>query len=480
MSDSYALGAPIIGSRMRKLLPQIYATTGKTLPTGALSEAIQGEAMANMDNFYKWAMLNRQKEQFDEQMDLQRRHQKMLEDQVPGPWSKLASGATQLATPYIYGKAITGEQIIPQGVYDAIRPATDAGKSAWNSVMPTSLQIGGNRGDISVAGSNALQFAEKTDPLGMTAPSSIPGMDNTVAMSSSPVASVGMNAAPVLTNTVTGAFSPYAATAASALGSQTITPATTALAQGIANSAIGQSAPQFALNAGLSETAQGLGMEVGSVAATGAAESAAGTTAAAQAGQTGVSGMYGLGTGLAGMAVSWGLGALGVDKTIAGAMGGAVSGFMIGLKMGSIGGPLGALAGGVIGALASMISSWICGAVDKHVGMTDHEKLAMEKLKDYCKENERGWLRWYIENGEELVECIEAEEDNLVKYYSQIRIVMIEPVVALVDNGNMEEAFTLYKTMALFQFYRYAPHIPVPEDVKMRRRESHAEATAGI
>ena len=477
MSDSYAMGAPIIGSRMRKLLPQIYATTGKTLPSGALSEAIQGEAMANMDNFYKWAMLNRQKDQFDQQMALQQRHQKMLEDQVPGPWGKLVETGTQLATPYIYGKVMNDKPIFSEAIKGPVR-------NTWNQFAPESMQIAGpgQAPNVSVAGQAPLQFQARPE-LGAIDSTLNPSMMDAVGSKLNtsvmqPVGNaIGMGAQPVLTNAVSNAVSPYAATAASALGHQAISPASQMLGSAIQNSAIGQTAPQFAVNAGLAEGA-GAAAEGAVSAAGGAAVEGGAAASSTQAAGSGVSGMYGLGAGLAGMAVTFALSSFGLDKTVAGALGGATSGLLIGMKMGSIGGPIGALVGGVIGALASMISSWICGAVDKHVGMTDHEKLAMEKLKDYCKENERGWLRWYIENGEELVACIEAEEDNLVQYYSQIRIAMIEPVVALVDHGDMEGAFILYKTMALFQFYRYAPHIPVPEDINMRRRQSYAEATA--
>ena len=104
---------------------------------------------------------------------------------------------------------------------------------------------------------------------------------------------------------------------------------------------------------------------------------------------------------------------------------------------------------------------------------------AMTKLKDWCKENQHRWLRWYIANGCELVECIEADEDNMHDYCSQLRITMIEPVVGLIDKEDFEGAYKVYKTMAGFQFAKYAPHILIPESFMMERKEAYAEpATA--
>ena len=247
-------------------------------------------------------------------------------------------------------------------------------------------------------------------------------------------------------------------------------------------------APQFAEDASLNYiTENGTAL---------VAENTIGTAAGDMASKTMLQGigqsLGSVGTGLVaagvGIAVSygvnWALTGLGVDpgmaSVAASALGGAASGALMGAMYGSVGGPIGAVIGFAVGLVVGMIGqicgSWLCGATDKYVGMTFTEKLAMEELKSYGKENEPRYLRFYVSRGPELIAAIEAQEKNLGQFYGQLRTTLIEPVVKMVESGQMGAAFLLYKRITLNLSCKYLPELTIPGSLEDEDVEAYASA----
>ena len=513
MAD-YVMEMPSQLGKWRKFLYQNQATTGRVLPESQFMASLQGAYDSAYDNYYRNKALSLQQENSDRNYDLQRQQLEMQKDYYDDQNSlstKLGGGAMELGKAYLYGKGIHGGDITPKWMQDA-------GSALYDRYAPQGVKD--IFGESTVAVDNIGRQMGTGTPTGqvfteraITATPEPAGLVDTVAdYGRRGLESVGFNMAPEVSanyaalpsvvgtglasmgvNNVMTGLSPYASGLASIQGATsgiggTVSPAMQALDTSAMNS-IGSSLGgdlTIAPNAALGEFASSIGsQQAGNVGAGLAAE---GSTAAITGGEGAVTGgLTGAVSGLTGGILAAGVGVglnylfdeIGMPSKMAGPLAGMGSGAIAGAAMTAWSGPgaiLGAAIGGVIGAIGTMFDSWLCGMVDKHVGMTEHEKLAMNQLKDWCKENQHRWLRWYIANGCELVECIEADEDNMLDYCSQLRITMIEPVVALVDRGDLEGAYKVYKTMAGFQFAKYAPHILIPESFMMERKEAYAES----
>ena len=519
MAD-YVMEMPSQLGKWRKFLYQNQATTGRVLPESQFMASLQGAYDSAYDNYYRNKALSLQQENSDRNYDLQRQQLEMQKDYYDDQNSlstKLGGGATELGKAYLYGKALSPEGLsvaglkkdfsgmVPDFIKSGFNTAVDTGKNIAFRSPTIARAYNKMTGPIQPGIANTDSFAPEQAPIEWSAESGAinsaePSLNEITyqtpaewyaglqpASYEGPVTMTGMSATREMTPTPASnisALSPYSVSAINAMvpgtaATMTVSPAAQMASQAAQKTMMEQIGVAPVMTKAGELGAQGAGAALAAEEGTKLAAS----TAANTTGST----LSGLGSGLAGGVLSAGVGVglnylfdeIGMPKKMAGPVAGMASGAVAGAAMTAWSGPgaiIGAAIGGVMGVISNMFDSWICGMVDKHVGMTEHEKLAMNQLKDWCKENQHRWLRWYIANGCELVECIEADEDNMLDYCSQLRITMIEPVVALVDRGDLEGAYKVYKTMAGFQFAKYAPHILIPESFMMERKEAYAES----
>lgn len=505
---------PLTNGKWRKLMQMSQATTGRTMPDSTLSAMLKGEYDSIYDNYYRNLSLAQQQENADRNYELQNRQLEMQEemfDKQNSIGAKLGNAAMQIGTSYAYGAGTKGMDIAPPSLkqgWNKLMPGdtfdfnlptnTPPVQAQPTTVTPANKGIPGVTGPTSITTSPGLGSSPTTSPSAIGTPNE-QGIVDSISqfgkdawggikdVGSDVMDFFGMGGPQPGVNPsgLVQGLSPYAS-GLGAIASSAVTPMTMSTEAGLASQLARQQmmeqvgvAPMMTTmdSAVAGNTATGAGAALTEGATTGMSSAAVGGAA----GGIG-SGLLSAGVGtVVGIGVGKLLDGLGVDSMtgsgLSGAAGGAAAGFMVGGPVGAI---AGAIIGGVLGLVSSLFDSWICGMVDKYVGMTDHEKESMKQLKNWCKVNQRDWLRWYIAHGEELVEFIEEAEDDMTDYCTQLRIVMVEPIVALIDAGQMESAYKVYHTMAKLMFYTYAPHIYIPEDFTMKRRYENAESNSAL
>jgi len=145
-------------------------------------------------------------------------------------------------------------------------------------------------------------------------------------------------------------------------------------------------------------------------------------------------------------------------KEVGGAVGGATTGFMIG-------GPVGAVIGGVIGFGVDAISdeTWLCTETKKLVGLSNDEQRIIGEFREFVLDEYPGWLRSYIQIGNELVQAIDGDAE----FYSNLKKELIDPVISLTDKKHYHSAYKIYKDKVLELVREYAPELELqaPQEV---------------
>jgi hypothetical protein len=150
-----------------------------------------------------------------------------------------------------------------------------------------------------------------------------------------------------------------------------------------------------------------------------------------------------------------------INYGVAGASAGAVIGSAVLPGPGTV---IGAGIGGVVGlTYGTLRNTWICTATNKHVGTSKQERASLKKLRRYTKEHYPGWLEFYNQEGPKLIKAIEGKEPDLVIFYGNIKKTLVQPCVKLIDDGDLEAAFNLYKDITAGLFEEYTPNIEVKE-----------------
>jgi hypothetical protein len=205
----------------------------------------------------------------------------------------------------------------------------------------------------------------------------------------------------------------------------------------------------------------------GSVAA-GGAEVAAGTQATMAGGTEVAAGTGAYAAPLAAGVVAgkyggeWVGDRLGIGKTVGGAVAGTAAGLAASYALMTIGialGPAGMIGGAILGAVGGLVgsSTWLCTAIEEHVGVSKEEKKAMRRLRRYTRRHHSTWLASYLVFGRLLVNYIDKVEDDKILFYARLKPVLVYPVVKLVGEGKMEEAFELYRTETMNVIKSYLP-----------------------
>jgi hypothetical protein len=116
-----------------------------------------------------------------------------------------------------------------------------------------------------------------------------------------------------------------------------------------------------------------------------------------------------------------------------------------------------------LGAVHDLVGTWICTATAKHSTMTHAEESIMSKLRTYAQKNHLGWWDSYFKNGTRLVKEIASQEDDLPKFYDNIRKILVEPVVITFD-ADPEKAFQIYLFITQTLFKAYMPEFEFKEN----------------
>ncbi len=131
------------------------------------------------------------------------------------------------------------------------------------------------------------------------------------------------------------------------------------------------------------------------------------------------------------------------------------AGFSIGS---SVGGPVGGVAGGAVGGLVYGMSSgsFFCTEVDHMLGLPDGSDSILRRFKAYVGRNHKEWLGLYLRSAPKAVEQIYKENYGLT-VFRDMKQKMVLPVIELVKDGMMEEAYQVYKEYAGNIIKQYAP-----------------------
>lgn len=159
-------------------------------------------------------------------------------------------------------------------------------------------------------------------------------------------------------------------------------------------------------------------------------------------------------------------------STVGGGIAGAAAGTAAGAAATSWSGP-GAIIGGIIGGIGGLFGgggggTWLCTAINKHVGMDEREKLDVIRLRKYALENHETMMLFYLNQGDGLVKAIAAEEGDLTEeFYARLKTNMLTPCLELVREKKLEEAYELYRDYTTELFNHYTPGLELPKETEV-------------
>ena len=159
-------------------------------------------------------------------------------------------------------------------------------------------------------------------------------------------------------------------------------------------------------------------------------------------------------------------------STVGGGIAGAAAGASAGAAATSWSGP-GAIIGGIIGGIGGLFGgggggTWLCTAINQHVGMDEREKLDVIRLRKYTLENHETMMLFYLNQGDGLVKAIEVEEGGLVEeFYARLKTNMLTPCLGLVREKKLEEAYELYRDYTTELFNHYTPGLELPKETEV-------------
>jgi gas vesicle protein len=129
----------------------------------------------------------------------------------------------------------------------------------------------------------------------------------------------------------------------------------------------------------------------------------------------------------------------------------------------AIGGPYGAAAAaGLFTASKLSKRTWLCTAANESVGLNDDKVDAMTRLRAYGVKKHSREFDFYIRNGEQLIHQINKEKktkENINKFYEEFKEAVIEPVVKLIEDKELEQAYQFYAKKTRELFKKYVPDL---------------------
>jgi hypothetical protein len=104
-------------------------------------------------------------------------------------------------------------------------------------------------------------------------------------------------------------------------------------------------------------------------------------------------------------------------------------------------------------------STWLCTEVSNRIGLSEDDHVSLKKLRRYTLKNHREWLRQYIVKGKKLVREINKQEEELLTFYATLKESMVLPIIDLIRNDKLEEAFEMYRDETNKLIRQYAPQL---------------------
>jgi len=114
-----------------------------------------------------------------------------------------------------------------------------------------------------------------------------------------------------------------------------------------------------------------------------------------------------------------------------------------------------------VGAISGgLLDTWLCTQVNRFIGLTDLDNKDLQTLRRFSIKNHRPWIRFYLDFGKFLVAAIKSaipDKARRREFYSALKVNMVLPVLRLIRENRMEEAYILYKEYTTDLFKKYAP-----------------------
>jgi hypothetical protein len=104
--------------------------------------------------------------------------------------------------------------------------------------------------------------------------------------------------------------------------------------------------------------------------------------------------------------------------------------------------------------------TWLCTEISKYVGLTKDDHKALRKLRRYAITNYRSTAKKYFDTGNILVAAINEKEDGH-SFYGQLKRDMVQPIIQLVKDDKLEEAYQKYLKDTLALVDEYSPELGV-------------------
>jgi hypothetical protein len=113
------------------------------------------------------------------------------------------------------------------------------------------------------------------------------------------------------------------------------------------------------------------------------------------------------------------------------------------------------------GALVKKLKdTWLCTEISKYIGLTKDDHKALRKLRRYAITNYRSTAKKYFDTGNILVAAINEKEDGH-SFYGQLKRDMVQPIIQLVNDDKLEEAYQKYLKDTLALVDEYSPELGV-------------------
>ena len=125
-----------------------------------------------------------------------------------------------------------------------------------------------------------------------------------------------------------------------------------------------------------------------------------------------------------------------IGSVVGSAGSGAAAGAMIGSVIPGLGTGIGAAVGGVVGAVSG--GSWICSEVHKHEKWKLSEQKALIKLMKWAYVHQKEEFMQYQKHGPEIIKRVTEPLALKEKF--------LVPIVDLVQEGKMKEAYLIYRS----------------------------------
>lgn len=101
--------------------------------------------------------------------------------------------------------------------------------------------------------------------------------------------------------------------------------------------------------------------------------------------------------------------------------------------------------------------TWLCGATKDNAGLSVPELMAIGRLRRWFRDNDDTAFGWYFDTGPALLEGISEKEDDLEKFYTDLKEKLVVPIVEKVREKDMGGAAQHYIDTVVDLVREYLP-----------------------